>query len=238
VNRVQPPGDLVDARDQMRDEESRADKPQLKEEGLFEYHLYSLERPTTLLDKETKQVSLMSAEGIAVEKKLVFVGQPHFFRGQYGQLVSNQKLGVFVELTNSQRNHLGIPLPKGTVRVYKADQSGALQFVGEDAVDHTPRDEKVSFKLGEAFDVVGNRVQKEWTQLSNCSAESAFEIEIRNHKDVAQPVEVSEPAGADWQVLQHSHPFVKVDAATFRFDVTVPARQSTKVSYRIRVRYC
>jgi hypothetical protein len=239
VNRVRPPTEVaLDQAQYERAEESRADKPQFKEEGLFEYHLYSLERPTNLLDKETKQVSLLSAEAIGVKKKLVFVGQPHYFRGQYGQLVSNQKLGVFVELVNSKQNRLGMPLPKGTVRVYKADQSGALQFVGEDAIDHTPRDEKVSFKLGEAFDVVGDRVQKEWTQLSSCSAESAFEIEIRNHKDVAELVEISEPAGADWQLLQHSHPFVKVDAATFRFDVQVPARQSTKVSYRIRVRYC
>jgi hypothetical protein len=238
VNRVRQELTYDNQNDLVRAEESRADKPQFKEEGLFEYHLYSLERRTNLLDKETKQVSLLSAEAIGVKKKLVFVGQPHYFRGQYGQLVSNQKLGVFVELVNSKQNRLGMPLPKGTVRVYKADQSGALQFVGEDAIDHTPRDETVSFKLGEAFDVVGDRVQKEWTQLSNCSAESVFEIEIRNHKDVAEAVEISEPAGADWQLLQHSHPFVKVDAGTFRFDVQVPARQSVKVSYRIRVRYC
>jgi hypothetical protein len=238
VNRVPAPGDLANDQEVTRAEESRDDQRQFKEEGLFEYHLYSLQRTTTLLDKETKQVSLLAAEGIGVKKKLVFVGQPQYFRGRYGQLVTNQKLGVFVELANSRQNHLGMPLPKGTVRVYKADQSGALQFVGEDAIDHTPRDEKVAFKLGEAFDVVGDRVQKDWTQLSNCSAESAFEIEIRNHKDVAQQVEISEPAGADWQLLQHSHPFVKVDSTTFRFDVSVQPRQSTRVSYRIRVRYC
>jgi hypothetical protein len=237
VNRVQPPMPEKQSAHE-RDDASAADRPQFKEEGLFEYHLYSLERPTTLLDKETKQVSLLSAEGIAVHKKLVFVGQPHYFRGQYGQLVSNQKPIVFVELVNSAKNRLGMPLPKGTVRVYKADQSGALQFVGEDAIDHTPRDEKVAFKLGDAFDVVGDRVQKEWTQLSNCSAESSYEIEVRNHKDTAEQVEISEPTGGDWQMLHSSHPFVKVDAGTFRFDVQVPARKNTKVSYRIRVRYC
>jgi hypothetical protein len=237
VNRVQPPAEIM-AREVALDDAAVADGPQLKEEGLFEYHLYSLERPTTILDKETKQVSLLQADGIAVKKKLVFAGQPYYFRGQYGQLVSNQKLGVFVELQNSKPNHLGMPLPKGTVRVYKADASGALQFVGENAIDHTPREEKLSFKLGDAFDVVGDRVQKEYTALSNCSGESAFEIEIRNHKDTDEQVEISEPAGGDWQVLSHSQPFVKVDAATFRFDVKVPARGSSKVSYRIRVRYC
>ncbi len=237
VNRVQQQAPREEAAYE-RDDASASDGQKFKEEGLFEYHLYSLGRPTTLLDKETKQVSLLSAEAIGVKKKLVFVGQPHYFRGQYGQLVSNQKLGVFVELVNSEHNHLGMPLPKGTVRVYKADRSGALQFVGEDAIDHTPRDEKLAFKLGDAFDVVGDRVQKEWTQLSNCSAESSFEIEIRNHKDTDEQVEISEPTGAEWQLLQNSHPFVKVDAGTFRFDVKVPARQNTKVSYRIRVRYC
>jgi hypothetical protein len=237
VNRVQPPG-LREETASARDEAAVADRPQFKQEALFEYHLYSLARPTSLLDKETKQVSLLSADAIGVRKKLVFVGQPHYFRGQYGQLVSNQKLQVFVELVNSEKNRLGMPLPKGTVRVYKADLSGALQFIGEDAIDHTPRDETVAFKLGDAFDVVGDRVQREWTQLSHCSAESSFEIEIRNHKDVDEQVEISEPAGGDWQMLQNSHPFVKVDAGTFRFDVKVPARKSTKVSYRVRVRYC
>jgi hypothetical protein len=237
VNRVQPPAEVALARDEAVDD-AVADQRQFKEEGLFEYHLYSLERPTNLLDKETKQVSLLSAEGIAVKKKLVLVGQPYYYRGHYGQLLTNQKLGVFVELVNSQQNRLGMPLPKGTVRVYKADQSGALQFVGEDAIDHTPRDEKVSFKLGDAFDVIADRVQKEWVPLGSCTADSAYEIEVRNHKDVAEQVEISEPAGGDWQVLASSHPFVKVDAGTFRFDVDVPARQNVKVSYRIRVRYC
>jgi hypothetical protein len=237
VNRVQPPAAVALAREEA-DDAAVADKPQFKEEGLFEYHLYSLERPTNLLDKETKQVSLLSAEGIAVKKKLVLLGQPYYYRGRYGQLQSNEKVGVFVELLNSQQNRLGMALPKGTVRVYKADQSGALQFVGEDAIDHTPRDEKVSFKLGEAFDVIGDHVQKEWQQLGSCTAEGAYEVEVRNHKDVAEQVEISEPAGGDWQVLASSHPFVKVDAGTFRFDVTVPARQNVKVAYRIRVRYC
>jgi len=227
-----------------RDEEESVDydgspeQPQLKQENLFEYHMYSLGRPTTILDKETKQVALLSAEGIAVTKKLVFNGEPYFYRGRYGQLASSQKVGVFVEFQNSDQNKLGMPLPKGTVRLYKADASSALQFVGEDAIDHTPRGEKVALKVGEAFDVVGDRVQKEWTQIASCIAESAFEVELRNHKDSDVQVEMNEPAGGDWEMLQHSQPFVKVDAATFRFDVKVKARGSSKVSYRIRLRYC
>ncbi|MDF3066736.1 MAG: hypothetical protein K0R38_2337 [Polyangiaceae bacterium] len=238
VNRVQPQAPEPVAYDMAMREEAAQDKPQFKEEGLFEYHLYSLERATTLLDKETKQVSLLSAESIGVSKKLVFGSEPHFYRGRYGQLAQNQKVGVFVSIDNSEKNRLGMPLPKGTVRLYKADKSGALQFVGEDAIDHTPRDEKLELKVGDAFDVVGDRVQKEWSQVGSCISESAFEVELRNHKDTEVSVEVNEPVGGDWQVLQHSQPFVKVDAGTFRFDVKVPARGASKISYRVRVRYC
>jgi hypothetical protein len=175
---------------------------------------------------------------VSVKKKLVFNGQQYFYRGRNGQLSSNEKVGVFVELQNSEKNHLGMPLPRGTVRLYKADKSGALQFLGEDAIDHTPRDEKVSLKVGEAFDVVGDRAQKDWTQIGNCIGEGSFEIELRNHKDTDVQVELNEPAGGEWQVLQSSQPFSKVDAATFRFEVPVPAQKSAKISYRVRVRYC
>jgi hypothetical protein len=131
-----------------------------------------------------------------------------------------------------------MPLPKGTVRLYQADKSGSLQFIGEDAIDHTPQGEKLELKVGDAFDVVGDRVQKEWTQIGNCTGEGAFEVDLRNHKDTEVSVEVTEPVGGDWQVLQPSQPFVKVDAGTFRFDVKVPPRGASKVSYRVRVRYC
>jgi hypothetical protein len=237
VNRVAPARELIDE-EQTVDNDGSPDDRGFKQENLFEYHLYSLGRPTTILDKETKQVSLLSAEGIGVVKKLVFNGEPYFYRGRYGQLASNQKVGVFVEFQNSEQNKLGMPLPKGTLRLYKADTSSSLQFVGEDAIDHTPKGEKVSLKVGEAFDVVGDRVQKEWSQLGNCTGEGAFEVELRNHKDTDVEVEMNEPAGGEWELLQHSLPFVKVDAATFRFVVKVPARGATKVTYRIRVRYC
>ena len=240
VNRVQPPRAPVALSEEIADAAMPAplSPPQFQVEGLFEYHLYTLGRPTTLLDKETKQVSLLSAEGITVVKKLVFNGQPYFYRGRQGQLVSNQKVGVFVEFQNDEKDRLGMPLPKGTVRLYKADGAGSLQFVGEDAIDHTPRDEKVALKVGEAFDVVGDRTQKEWNQLGSCVAEAAFEVELRNHKDSDVQVEMNEPAGGDWELVAQSQPAVKVDAATFRFDVKVKARASAKVSYRVRVHYC
>jgi hypothetical protein len=237
VNRVTPPAPEEPTLQAVELDAAR-DSRQFKEEGLFEYHLYTLDRPTSILNKETKQVALLSAEGVEVVKKLVFDGQPYFYRGPYGQVIQNQKVGVFVELQNGEKNRLGMPLPKGTVRLYQADKSGALQFVGEDAIDHTPRDEKVTLKVGEAFDVVADRKQTEWSQVSSCVGESAFEIELRNHKDSAVQVEVNEPAGGEWEVLQHSQPFVKVDAGTFRFQVAVPARGASKLTYRVRVRYC
>ena len=212
--------------------------PQFKEEGLFEYHLYALQRPTSLLDKEQKQVSLLSASNIALDKKLIFFGASQYYRGNYGQVVSNQKVGVYLDIQNKEQNHLGMPLPKGTVRVYKSDKAGQKQFIGEDAIDHTPRDEKIRIKLGEAFDVVGDRTETSWQVIGSCVGESAWEIKLRNHKDSAETVLVYEPAGGDWQVLSSSLPATKQDASTFTFNVPLAARSETKLTYRVRVRWC
>ena len=124
------------------------------------------------------------------------------------------------------------------MRVYKADSAGAKQFIGEDRIDHTPRDEKIRVKMGEAFDVVGDRKQTDWDSLGRCNSESEWEIELRNHKDTAASVEIYEPIGGDWEVVKSSHKHTKKDAHTFTFDVQVPARGKTKVTYRVRVRWC
>ena len=208
------------------------------EQGLFEYHMYTLGRPTTVLQNEQKQVSLLEADAIKIDKKLIFYGQQYWYRGQYGEIQSNQKVGVYLDFKNEAKNKLGMPLPKGTLRVYKADKSGAKQFVGEDQIDHTPRDEKLRIKMGEAFDVVGDRKQLEWRALGSCTSESRWEIELRNHKDTAVEVEDYEPIGGDWTILESSIPYDKKDAGTFTFNVKVPARGKTKVSYRVRLRYC
>jgi hypothetical protein len=209
-----------------------------REEGLFEYHLYTLGRPTTVLDKEQKQVTLLEAQNIGVRKRLIFFGEQYFFRSQYGELPKNQKVGVYLDFENAQKNGLGMPLPKGVLRVYKADKSGAKQFVGEDSIDHTPRDERVRVKMGEAFDVVADRKQMEWRALGNCVSESAWQIELRNHKDQAVKVEVREPAGGDWTIVESSHAATKEDASTFTFEVDVPKRGKTLLKYRVRVRWC
>jgi hypothetical protein len=237
VNRVQPQREY--AKTAMAAPAPMApDAAGFSEQGLFEYHMYTLGRPTTVLHNEQKQVSLLEADGIEIDKKLIFYGQQSWFRGQYGEIQSNQKVGVYLDFENEEKNKLGMPLPKGTLRVYKADKSGAKQFVGEDQIDHTPRDEKIRVKMGEAFDVVGDRKQLEWRALGSCTSESRWEIELRNHKDTAVEVEDYEPIGGDWTVLESSIPFEKKDAGTFTFKVKVPARGKTKVSYRVRLRYC
>jgi hypothetical protein len=208
------------------------------EEGLFEYHLYTLDHPTTLLDNEQKQVMLLEAHSVHVDKRLLFFGGREAYRGKTGALMRNKKVGVYLDIENREKNGLGIPLPRGTLRVYKADASGAKQFVGEDRIDHTPRDETIRVKLGDAFDVVGDRKQTAWLAISTCQSESAWEISLRNHKDVAQAVQDVEPVDGDWEIVQSSHPATKKDARTFTFDVSVPARGEVKITYRVRVRWC
>jgi hypothetical protein len=215
-----------------------AGEAQFKEEGFFEYHLYTLERPTTLLENEQKQVTLLESQGIGVAKHLVFFGGSQWYQSRYGELGKNQKVGVYLEIQNSERNKLGMPLPKGIVRVYKADKSGAKQFIGEDNIDHTPRDETFKIKMGEAFDVVADRTQTDWKTLGRCGAESAWEIAVRNHKDTPVEVELIEPVGGDWEIVQSSLQPQKKDAHTFVFKPQIKARGDVKVTYRVRIRWC
>jgi len=212
--------------------------PQFQEEAFFEYHLYTLQRPTDLLQNEQKQVTLIEAPDIEVHKRLLFRGTSYYFRGSHGRVESNKKVGVYLDIQNRKENGLGIPLPKGIVRVYKADASGAQQFIGEDRIDHTPRDERIRIKMGEAFDVVGDRRQMEYKALGKCSSESAWEIDLRNHKDEEAEVEVFEPVGGDWRIISSSHEHTRVDARTFTFKVTVPAHGEVTVTYRVRLKWC
>jgi hypothetical protein len=131
-----------------------------------------------------------------------------------------------------------MPLPRGVVRVYKRDDDGAQQFIGEDLIDHTPRDEEVRIKMGEAFDVVGDRTQMDYDVISSCVSESLWRIDLRNHKEEDVDVTLVEPVGGDWQILATSHPYTRLDAWTFTMSPEVPANGSTRVEYRVRVRWC
>jgi hypothetical protein len=206
------------------------------EEGFFEYHLYTLDGRTTIKNQQTKQLALLNAADVPVTKHLVFYGAQDYYRTQYGMPMSNQKVSVLLELQNGKAQRLGVPLPKGKVRVYKADAGGSQQFIGEDWIDHTPADERVRIKLGEAFDVVGERTQKEWRKLGPGLWEVEWEIALRNHKKQDQTVTVIEPVPGDWQVLHSTHAYEKPEAHTLRFAVPVPKEGAAKLVYRVRIR--
>ena len=207
------------------------------EQAFFEYHLYSLQRPTTIKDNQTKQVSLLNANQVPVTKQFLYYGVQQYYRTQYGVPISNQKVGVYVEIANKKENHLGMPLPKGTVRVYKADTDGSLQLVGEDRIDHTPKDETIKIKMGEAFDLVAERKQTDWRKVGDSTYEVAFEVSLRNHKDSPVTVSVIEPIPGDWVILRSSHDYKKVEAHTVQFDITVEKDQEAKLQYRVRMKF-
>jgi hypothetical protein len=206
------------------------------EEGFFEYHLYTLDGRTTIKNQQTKQLALLNAAGVAVTKHLMYYGAQDYYRTSYGMPMSNQKVSVLLELRNSKEHRLGLPLPKGKVRVYKADASGSQQFIGEDWIDHTPENERVKIKLGEAFDVVGERTQKEYRKLAPGLWEVEWEIALRNHKKQDQTVTVIEPVPGDWQVLHSTHAWEKPEAHTLRFSIPVPKESAAKLVYRVRIR--
>lgn len=221
---------------------ARESAPQMKEESLFEYHLYTLDRPTTIKDNQTKQVSLLHATGVPIDKEFRLQGNPYYYRGQQRGLAEKLKVGVFVEFANRKKSNLGMPLPKGIVRVYKQDQQGRPQFVGEDRIDHTPENEKVRLKLGDAFDVSAERTQTDFRKLGgdsryNYRFESAYRILLKNAKEEEVTITVAEPVPGDWRILQESHPHTKAAADTALWKIAVPAKGETTLTYRVEVKY-
>jgi hypothetical protein len=242
VNRAREPRRDLMAGAVMGEMRVKAAAPKMAEESLFEYHLYTLDRPTTLAVNQTKQVALLSASAVPVRKEYLLQGQNYYYSGSYGDLGEKQKVGVFVEFDNREASRLGMPLPKGIIRAYKRDSEGRAQFVGEDNVDHTPRNETVRLKLGDAFDVTAKRKQTDYKSLGRQGKfsyvhESAFEVELKNAKKEPVTVSLLEPMPGDWEVLQNSHPFTKEASGTARFKVTVPAEGNATLTYRVRVRW-
>ncbi len=215
-----------------------AREEQFKEESFFEYHLYTLQRRTTIKNAQTKQISLLDAKGIAASKQFIIYGQPYYYHGYNnpGEPIK-EKIGVYVEFVNSTRNGLGMPLPAGIVRLYKADASGGQQFIGEDRIDHTPKDENVKVKVGDAFDIVGERKMMDYRVIGGNVYEYAYQITVRNHKKEAVNVVVNEPIGGDWEMLSANQKWEKSAAFAARFNVPVAADGSTTLNYRVRVRW-
>ena len=218
-----------------------ADAAEMQQESLFEYHLYTLQRRTTLAENQTKQVALMSATRVPVKKEFLLEGANYYYPGQHSELGSKIKVGVFVEFDNKGEG-LGIPLPRGVIRMYKQDSQGNAQFVGEDRIDHTPKNETVRLKLGDAFDLTADKKQTAFQKLSGTSRynyvyESAYEIVLKNAKPEAVTVTVREPMPGDWTMVSESQPHTKAASGTAEWQVKVPAEGKATLSYRVRVRY-
>jgi hypothetical protein len=224
---------------------ARAEAPaprQMAQESLFEYHLYTLQRPTTIADNQTKQVALLGAEGVPVTKELVLQGGDYYYRSSVGAIGQKMKVTAFVQFENRESSRLGIPMPKGTVRVYKKDSAGNAQFIGEDGIDHTPKNEKVRLRLGDSFDVTADKKQtdfrrREATNVASYVFESSYEIVLRNAKKEAATVVVREPVPGDWTMLDESARHAKVAAGTAEWRIPVPAEGSATLRYRVLVRY-
>ena len=241
INRVQEERPMALGAMRMKTMEVAAAAP-MAEESLLEYHLYTLDRPTTIAENQTKQVALLSATGVPARKELVLRGADYYYQSSYGDLGQKLKVGVFVEFDNKESAHLGLPLPKGIMRVYKKDSSGNAQFVGEDSIDHTPKNETVRLKLGDAFDVTADKKQTDFKKLpnpakGNSAFESAYEIVLKNAKKERITVTVQEPIPADWKILKSSHPSEKATSNTAVWHIEVPAEGKTMLTYRVQVKY-
>ncbi len=242
VNRVQQQMRPMAAKN-MRAEVMMADAAApMAEESLLEYHLYTLDRPTTIAENQTKQVALLSASNVPARKELVLRGADYYYQGSYGDLGTKMKVGVFIEFDNKETAKLGMPLPKGVMRVYKKDSAGNAQFVGEDNIDHTPKNEVVRLKLGESFDVTVDKKQTEFKMLPNPQKghrafESAYEITLKNAKKEKMTVMVQEPISGDWTITSESQPHKKVNSHLAVWKIEVPAESKTTLSYRAIVKY-
>jgi len=217
----------------------------MHQESLLDYHLYTLERLTTIAENQTKQVALLNAAGVPARKELVLMGSDYYYASSYGDLGQKLKVNVWIQFDNKTSARLGIPLPKGILRAYKRDKTGNAQFVGEDQIDHTPKNEPVRVKLGQSFDVTANKKQTDFKQLSTGNTgnggtnrfESAYEITLKNAKKETATVMVQEPIPGDWKVVEESHPHDKPASNTALWKVGVPAEGSVTLKYRVQVKF-
>jgi hypothetical protein len=218
--------------------ERAAAAPQFAQEAFSEYHLYTLGRRTSIFDKESKQISLLSASSVPVEKVYAVEGQQIYYRNyQHPGSPLKDPVRVYFKFKNDEKSGLGMPMPAGVVRVYQADLKGGVLFVGEDHINHTPKDEMLSLNIGNAFDVVCERKQTDFKKLSDRLYEMEFEITLRNHKETPITVEVNEPIGGDWQMIESTHKWTKTDAWAARFQVPVAKDGTSVLKYRIRARW-
>ncbi len=223
---------------------SGAQKPQFKEKSFFEYHLYTLQRRATLKDNQTKQIEFVNAMDIPAERIYVYDGSllprgSDSYNPYYGTQ-TNKKVHVYLEFKNSKENNLGIPLPKGKIRLNERDNDGKEQYLGEDTIKHIPKNEKLLIRVGVAFDLIGERKQTSFTRddkAFNTFWESV-EITLRNHKKKDVTIRVVEHLYrfAEWEILEQSDPFLKLDSKNIEFRIKVPAEGERVVTYRVKYR--
>ena len=235
LNRVQP-ALRKQALEMMAD--ARAAGPTMVQEAFSEYHLYTLPRRTTIANQETKQLAMLNGTGVPVEKRYVVDGQSFYYRNRHSPGAPiKDNVQVFYRFRNDEKSGLGSPMPAGVVRVYQADTTGGLQFVGEDRIGHTPKDETLDLKIGNAFDIVCERSQTDFEKISDSVYEMEFAITLRNHKTAPITVQVNEPVGGTWRMIRASHEWQKTAAWAAQFTVPVQADSSATLKYRVRVTY-
>ncbi len=223
-----------------------APPPPVSEKSFDEFHLYTLARPTTLRDQETKQVEFVQATGLHAQRLYIYDGAKTQQYGYYSQeqvrqdqnygTQSNPKVWVMEEFKNSEANHLGIALPKGKLRFYRRDTDGHLEFVGENMIDHTPKDEVIRVYTGNAFDVTGERKRTNLHMDSGHNwMEESFEVRVRNHKKEPVNVRVVEHLyrWTNWKLIEQSHESSKKDAQTVEFPVTIQPDGEQVVTYTV-----
>jgi len=225
--------------ERARDEAPRPASPRaaMRTEAVFDYHLYELERPTTIAENQQKQVALLTAGNVTVEKEYRLSGYGQYYRSRYA-VPGTVKAEIYFHFSNDKKANLGLPLPRGVIRVYKRDLSGKAVFVGEDSINHTAEGERVRLKVGDAFDVSGIRTQTDFrSEVSYSLYESAYKVELNNAKAEPVIVTIAETIPGDWQMLQQSQPHAKVTAGLVEWKVPVPAKGKAELTFRVRVKF-
>ena len=207
-----------------------------REEAISDYHLYDFERPSTIADNQIKQLALLSAGRVPVVREYLLTGADYYYRERYGQIGQKLKPSVFIEFDN-RGGELGRPLPAGIVRVYARDSQGTAQFVGEDRIEHTAKNERLRLRLGEAFDITADRTQTAFRRTGDRSAETSFRIELRNGKNEAVRVRVLEPLPGDWEISQETHKSKRESARAASWLIDIPAEGRSVLEYTAQVRW-
>jgi hypothetical protein len=217
---------------------SAAAAPRMAQETFSDYHLYTLGRKTTINNSQTKQVSMLNGTGVPIQKRYVVEGQSFYYHNpRTPGAPLKDVVQVYYQFKNEEKAGLGMPMPAGVVRVYQSDSKGGVQFVGEDRIGHTPKDESLRLKIGNAFDVVCERNQVDFEKIAASTYEVEYEITLRNHKSAPVTIEVNEPIGGTWKMLRSTHESRKTAAWASQWTVAVPADGTSVLKYRVRVTY-